>query len=332
MPFNIQIMQSFEPIFSIAGDEQFEKLALEIFQRQYKLNAVYREYINARRIDAETVTQIDAIPFLPIEFFKSRDVVCGTSPPQTVFLSSGTSATGKSRHMVSDLRVYRQSIVNGFSRMYGDPEKVQFLALVPTPDQAPDSSLVYMLRHLMDMSSSPENGFFMASHSGLRARLIQKHAPGRKIILIGLAYALLDFAEKYPGKYNDIIVVETGGMKGHRQEMIRQELHDRLCNLLGVDTIHSEYGMTELLSQAWSDGNGMFRTPPWMKIGIRQINDPLGNARPGETGGINIIDLANINSSSFIATQDLGRLHPDGRFEVLGRFDDAEARGCSLMI
>jgi hypothetical protein len=325
-------MQSFEPLFSITGDEQFEKLAVEIFQHQYKSNVVYREFVNIRRIDADTVTRLQDIPFLPIEFFKNRDVVCGKSLPQAVFLSSGTTAAVRSHHMVSDLRVYRQSIVHGFRRIYGDPEKVQFLALVPTPDQAPDSSLVYMLRHLMDMSSSPENGFFMASHSGLQARLLQKHAPGRKILLIGLAYALLDFAEKYPGKYSDLIVVETGGMKGHRREMIRQELHDRLSNLLGVEKIHSEYGMTELLSQAWSDGNGFFKSPPWMRISIRQMNDPLSLARTEETGGINIIDLANINSCSFIATQDLGRMLPDGRFEVLGRFDDAEARGCSLMI
>jgi hypothetical protein len=325
-------MESIENIFSIAGDTQFEEMALEIFRHQVQQNAVYREFINARRLDPEKITRIHDIPFLPIEFFKTRDVICGKTLPQAIFLSSGTTGATRSRHMVTDLRIYRHSLVNGFKRVYGDPENVQFLSLVPTPDQAPDSSLVYMLRHLMDLSLSPENGFFLASHSGLKARLIQKHAPGKIIVLIGLAYALLDFAEKHPGSYGSVIVIETGGMKGHRTEMIRQELHEKLCKLLGVEKIHSEYGMTELLSQAWSTGNGHFQTPPWMKVMIRETTDPLSWARTGDTGGINIIDLANYHSCSFIATQDLGRMLPGGKFEVLGRFDEAEARGCSLML
>lgn len=325
-------MQPAEKIFSITDDQQFETMALEIFRRQVQQNTVYREYINARRVDVDTVDKLEKIPFLPIEFFKTRDVICGTAPPQAVFLSSGTTGAQRSRHMVSDLRLYRHSIVNGFQRFYGSPENVQFLALTPTADQAPDSSLVYMLRHLMDISLSPENGFFLASHSGLKARLEQKHAPGRLILLIGLAYALLDFAEKYPGNYDSVIVVETGGMKGHRKEMIREELHEKLCKLLGVKAIHSEYGMTELLSQSWSSGDGKFKSPPWMRVLIREVNDPLSAARTGDTGGINIIDLANYHSCSFIATQDLGRIAPDGSFEVLGRFENSDARGCSLLI
>ena len=321
-----------DQIFDITNNSQFIALALETFLHQYKENSIYREFVDLRRIRPAEVRRIEDIPFLPIEFFKSHEVICGTYPPQGVFISSGTTGLARSQHMVSDLGLYRRSFTNGFRYFYGDPADVQFLALTPTPDQAPDSSLVYMIKNLMDLSSSPENGFFLASHSGLKARLIQKRAPGKKIMLIGLTYALLDFIAKYPGNYAPLIVVETGGMKGRRVEMVREELHEQLRAGLGVTDIHSEYGMTELLSQAWASSKGLFKSPPWMKVIIRDLNDPLGWVGPGVTGGINIVDLANRNSCSFIATQDLGRMHPDGRFEVLGRFDAAELRGCSLMV
>ena len=325
-------MQVYDNIFDINSAPRFTEVALETFRHQYSQNEVYREFVNLRGITPGDVHRIEDIPFLPIEIYKTREVVCGKVPPQDIFLSSGTTGMERSKHLVADLDLYRRSFVSGFRRIYGDPANVQFLALMPTPDQAPQSSLVHMVKTLMDLSDSPENGFFLASHTGLRARLTQKRAPGRRIMLIGLTYALLDFANSYPGKYEPLMVVETGGMKGRREEMIREELHEKLKDGLGVDEIHSEYGMTELLSQAWSTGRGLFSAPPWMKILIRDSKDPLAWAPNGITGGISVIDLANYHSCSFIATQDLGRLHPDGRFEVLGRFDSAETRGCSQMI
>lgn len=319
-------------IFEISSEQEFTVFALELFRFQYTQNKVYREFVDARKVHIESVTRVEDIPFLPIEFFKTHDVVCGNVPPQAIFRSSGTTGMVRSRHLVTDLTVYRRSFIKGFERCYGDPQDIQFLALMPTPEQAPDSSLVYMIQKLMDLSSSPENGFFLASHSGLSARLRQRRARNKKVILIGLTYALVDFANNYPGNYMPLIVIETGGMKGHRTEITREELHSLLCPAFGVEQIHSEYGMTELLSQAWSQGEGRFATPPWMKVMIRDTNDPLSYVGPEETGGINIIDLANQDSCCFIATQDLGRMHHDGQFEVLGRFEASEARGCSLLI
>ena len=325
-------MESREKIFDISSDKDFNTAALEQMRYQYIHNAVYHEFVDARKVLVGNISRIEEIPFLPIEFFKNRDVVCDSIPPQAIFRSSGTTGMIRSRHMITDLGIYRRSFIRGFERCYGDPSDIQFLALTPTPEQAPDSSLVYMIQKLMDLSSSPENGFFLASHSGLSARLRQRRARNKKVILIGLTYALVDFATNYPGDYTPLIVIETGGMKGHRTEITREELHSVLCPAFGVEQIHSEYGMTELLSQAWSQGEGRFNTPPWMKVLIRDANDPLSYVGPGETGGINIIDLANMDSCSFIATQDLGRLHHDGQFEVLGRFDASDARGCSLLI
>jgi phenylacetate-coenzyme A ligase PaaK-like adenylate-forming protein len=321
-----------EKIFEISSESEFTVFALELFRYQYAQNKVYREFVDARKINVENIKRTADIPFLPIEFFKTHDVVCGNVPPQAIFRSSGTTGMVRSRHLVTNLNVYRRSFIRGFERRYGDPQDIQFLALMPTPEQAPDSSLVYMVQKLMDLSSSPENGFFLASHSGLSARLKQRRARNKKVILIGLTYALVDFATNYPGDYTPLIVIETGGMKGHRTEITREELHSLLCPAFGVEQIHSEYGMTELLSQAWSQGEGRFATPPWMKVLIRDANDPLSYVGPGETGGINIIDLANQDSCSFIATQDLGRMHHDGQFEVLGRFEASDMRGCSLLI
>jgi hypothetical protein len=319
-------------IFEISSEQEFTACALELFRYQYDQNAVYRAFVDACKVHPETITRVADVPFLPIEFFKTHDVVCGNVPPQAIFRSSGTTGMARSRHLVTDLNVYRHSFLKGFEKCYGDPQDVQFLALTPTPEQAPDSSLVWMIQKLMDISSSPENGFFLASHSGLSARLRQRRARNKKVALIGLTYALVDFANNYPGDYTPLIVIETGGMKGHRTEITREELHSLLCPAFGVEQIHSEYGMTELLSQAWSQGEGRFNTPPWMKVMIRDPHDPLSFLGPGETGGINIIDLANQDSCSFIATQDLGRMHYDGQFEVLGRFDASDARGCSLLI
>ncbi|MCX6268806.1 MAG: acyl transferase [Bacteroidetes bacterium] len=328
----VKVRKKVEKIFEITSEHEFTVHALDLFRYQYSHNEVYRAFVDARKIVVENIIREEDIPFLPIEFFKTKDVVCGNVPPQAVFRSSGTTGMVRSRHLVTDLNLYRRSFIKGFELMYGDPQDVQFLALTPTPEQAPDSSLVYMIQKLMDLSSSPENGFFLASHSGLSARLRQRRARNKKVVLIGLTYALVDFANNYPGDYSPLIVIETGGMKGHRTEITREELHSLLCPAFGVEQIHSEYGMTELLSQAWSQGEGRFNTPPWMKVMIRDTNDPLSYVGPGETGGINIIDLANRDSCSFIATQDLGRMHFDGQFEVLGRFEASDARGCSLLI
>jgi len=325
-------MRSEEKIFQIKSPQDFTNLALELFHFQYGQNAVYREFVDVRKIPVDTVTRVEDIPFLPIEFFRTHDVVCGNVPPQATFRSSGTTGMARSRHMITDLSLYRHSFVQGFERYYGSPEDIQFLSLTPTPEQAPDSSLVYMIQKLMDLSSSPENGFFLASHSGLRARLKQHRAKGKKVILFGLTYALVDFASKYADDYSPLTVIETGGMKGQKKEITREELHSLLCPAFGIEHIHSEYGMTELLSQAWSQSDGLFTTPPWMKVVIRDVNDPLSFIGPGETGGINIIDLANENSCSFIATEDLGRMNYNGQFEVLGRFEASDARGCSLLI
>jgi hypothetical protein len=325
-------MEVREQIFEISSGQEFTDCALRLFRYQYSQNTVYREFVDARNLVAEEVVKLEDIPFLPVEFFKTHDVVCGNVPPQAIFRSSGTTGMIRSRHLVTDLGVYRHSFTKGIERFYGNPEDIQILALTPTPEQAPDSSLVYMIQKLMDISSSPENGFFLANHTGLSARLRQRRARNKKVVLIGLAYALLDFAAKHTGDYAPLIVVETGGMKGKGMEQTREELHSVLCPAFGVEKIHSEYGMTELLSQAWSQGDGLFNTPPWMKIMIRDTNDPLSYVGAGNTGGINIIDLANRDSCSFIATQDLGQMHGNGQFEVLGRFDASDARGCSLMI
>ncbi|HNX85814.1 MAG TPA: acyltransferase [Bacteroidales bacterium] len=325
-------MEIQEHFSEISSDEGFTRLALETFRYQYQHNPVYQIYAKTRGTAPETVQRVEDIPFLPIEFFRSHTVYCGEAPPQAVFLSSGTTAPERSRHRVADLNTYRHALLRGFTRFYGPPENFQFLALTPTPEQRPDSSLVFMIQTLMDQSLSPENGYFLTSPSGLTARLRQRRPPEKKVMLIGLTHALLKFAEEYQGDYSPLTVVETGGMKGFQQEITREELHASLSSAFGVEKIHSEYGMTELLSQAWSSGDGLFSTPPWMKVFLREINDPFAWAETGQTGGINIVDLANRESCSFIATQDLGRFHPDGLFEVLGRFQASDARGCSLMI
>ncbi len=317
--------------FTIASEEEFRAHALATFRFQYGMNPVYRDYVDLRKISVESVRTVTDIPFLPIELFKTQDIICGEKPTQRTFRSSGTTGSMRSSHHISDLNIYRNSLQKGFERFYGDPDNYHFLALTPTPEQNPDSSLVFMVQRLMDLSQSAESGYFLSSFTGLHARLSQARMTGRKVFLIGLTYALLEFAEAYPGAYGSLVVMETGGMKGKRKEMTRDELHEILCPAFRIEKIHSEYGMTEMLSQAYSPGDGLFSSPPWMRILIRDANDPFCYTGPGKSGGINIVDLANIHSCSFIATQDLGRLHTDGRFEVLGRFDISDARGCSLM-
>lgn len=318
--------------FEIATEDEFRSQALLTFRYQYEHNAVYREYVDLCKIKPESVDSVYTIPFLPIGLFKTHTVLCGDRPPQRRFLSSGTTGMDRSTHHVADLNIYRQSLQHCFEWFYGSPDDYQFLALTPTPEQSPDSSLVFMVQRLMDLSQSAESGYFLNSFTGLKARLVQARSTGRKVFMIGLTYALLDFAEQHPGAYGPLVVMETGGMKGRRREIMREELHEILGPAFGIDKVHSEYGMTELLSQAYSAGDGLFTSPPWMRVMIRDTNDPLAYVGAGRTGGINVVDLSNIHSCSFIATQDLGRLHADGRFEVLGRFEASDARGCSLLM
>ncbi len=318
-------------VFFIENEEDFVRESLGVFHFQYHQNKVYREYCDAIGCNLSAVNHYRMIPFLPVRFFKTHTVISGDREPKKVFLSSGTSGMERSRHAVADLSVYLLSLQRGFETLYGDLKQYEIFALMPTPIENPDSSLVFMVAEWISLSDSPRTGFYLNDFSALALRLAER-IPGKKKILIGLTYALLDFAEAFPIAIPDVIIMETGGMKGKRKEMIPEELHEHLKRTFNTKLIHSEYGMSELLSQAYSRGDGRFESPPWMRVLVRDIHDPLGAVPEGKTGGLNIIDLANYNSCSFIATQDLGKTYPDGSFEVLGRFDDSDIRGCNLMI
>ncbi|MES2455228.1 MAG: acyl transferase [Bacteroidota bacterium] len=319
-------------IFAINDPALFEELALEVFRFQAERCLVYQKYIGFLGIRPEQVNQLDQIPYLPIEFFKSQEVVSDSRKPEIVFSSSGTTGMTQSRHLVTRLNVYEQSFKRAFEQFYGSPKDVCILALLPSYLERDGSSLIYMVDALMDESKNADSGYFLHDHEDLYLKLMKLQAVKQKTILIGVTYALLDFVEKYHIDFPELIVMETGGMKGKRKEMVRAELHEQLQKGFGITTIHSEYGMTELLSQGYSKGAGIFNCPPWMRISLRDTNDPLSSAGKGKTGGINVIDLANINSCSFLATQDLGRVFHDGSFEVLGRFDNADIRGCNLLV
>jgi len=319
-------------IFAINDPALFEELALEVFRFQAERCLVYQKYIGFLGIRPEQVNQLDQIPYLPIEFFKSQEVVSDSRKPEIVFSSSGTTGMTQSRHLVTRLNVYEQSFKRAFEQFYGSPKDVCILALLPSYLERDGSSLIYMVDALMDESKNADSGYFLHDHEDLYLKLMKLQAVKQKTILIGVTYALLDFVEKYHIDFPELIVMETGGMKGKRKEMVRAELHEQLQKGFGITTIHSEYGMTELLSQGYSKGAGIFNCPPWMRISLRDTNDPLSSAGKGKTGGINVIDLANINSCSFLATQDLGLVFQDGSFEVLGRFDNADIRGCNLLV
>jgi hypothetical protein len=270
---------------------------------------------------------------LPVQFFRDQKVISGEEAGiQKVFSSSGTTGSIPSKHFVRDLNLYEDSFTRSFRSFYGEPENYRFLALLPGYLERNDSSLVYMMENFIRKTYQNGSGFYLNDFKSLHEKLIEPADENIRTVLFGASFALLDFSEQYPMDLNHVIIMETGGMKGRRMEMIREELHEILCQRFNAGKIHSEYGMTELLSQAYSQGNGIFRCPPWMKILIRDTNDPLQMLPAGQTGGINIIDLANMYSCSFIATQDLGKLHPDGSFEVLGRFDDSDIRGCNLLV
>ena len=319
-------------IFSIQTDADFVQAALQTFGYQYQHNQVYQRFCTLLDRTPDKVRQLTDIPFLPIEFFKSEAVYCGNEHPTTVFTSSGTTGSQTSRHYVKDLAVYQQSFRQGFADFYGNIEEYTVLALLPSYLERTGSSLITMVADLIERSGSADSGFYLNEYDLLAKKLTALDRSGRKVLLIGVSFALLDLVETHRFQLKNTIVMETGGMKGRRKELIREELHTILCEGFGVEYIHSEYGMTELLSQAYSGGSGLYESVRWLKVLIRDTNDALSYQRPLKTGGINLIDLANIHSCSFIATQDLGRLHPDGRFEVLGRFDNADIRGCNLLI
>ena len=323
---------STEGIFEITTHERFAAFALELFQRQYEQNAVYREYCDHLGIGVAAVSTLEDIPFLPIQFFKSRTVVTGEEDIATIFTSSGTTGSVPSKHFVTELSLYEQSFLSAFEHFYGAIDSFCILALLPSYLERSGSSLVYMTNSLIEKSGHSASGFYLDNLKDLKQTLLQLEAKGTKTLLIGVSFALLDLAETFPHQLQHTIIMETGGMKGRRKEMVRQELHQALRQGFGVSHIHSEYGMTELLSQAYSKGDGIFRCPPWMKVLTRDTQDPLSLQQSGKSGGINIIDLANSNSCAFIATQDLGKVYADGSFEVQGRFDHAEIRGCNLMV
>lgn len=321
-----------EDIFTISSKRDFEKLALKVFRYQYDNNNVYQEFCAFLKKDKSNVKSILEIPFLPIQFFKSHKVISSTENIQETFTSSGTTGMETSKHFVTDLSVYEQSYRKGFSEFYGNIEDYCVLALLPSYLDREGSSLIYMVDDLIQSSNHPDSGFYLKNYHELVTKLIELDTSGQNVILIGVTYALLDLIELHQFQLKNTIIMETGGMKGKRKEIIREELHEILCKGFGVPVIHSEYGMTELLSQAYSLGNGIFECPPWMQILTRDTEDALSYVDAGKTGGINVIDLANINSCSFIATQDLGKKYPNHSFEVLGRFDNSDIRGCNLMV
>ncbi|MBL7737703.1 MAG: acyl transferase [Chitinophagaceae bacterium] len=328
------LSQDHPKIFAIhEGD--FEPLALEIFRFQYSNNPVYRAYTDALHIHAAGVDSLTAIPFLPVRFFKSHDVQTTAFTPAAIFESSGTTGSINSRHLVKDTVLYKNSFTRTFELFYGPVQDWCIIGLLPSYLERSSSSLVYMVNELTRLSGHPLSGFYLDEQDKLAETLSSLENKGQKTLLIGVTFALLDLAEKYSMPLKHTVVMETGGMKGRRKEMIRQEVHDVLKRAFQLATIHSEYGMTELLSQAYSKGDGIFQCPPWMKILLRDEEDPLSVRPPTSIthqGAINIIDLANVYSCSFIATDDAGRLYGDGSFEVLGRLDNSDLRGCSLMV
>lgn len=320
-------------IWSIRNEQQFNNVALKTFRFQYNNVAIYREFVDTLKVDPNSIEHFSDIPFLPISFFKTHSVYPQQYPkPEVVFSSSGTTGSDRSQHKIHKLKTYRESFNRAFRQFYGKPEELAILGLLPSYLEREGSSLIYMVDDLIGQSRIQESGYYLYDHEALRDQLLKLEDKKQPTLLIGVSYALLDFVEKYSLDLNHTTVMETGGMKGKRKEMVKEELHRILQKGFGVDSIHSEYGMTELLSQAYSSGRNIFQAPPWMKVMVRDTNDPFCYIENGSTGGLNIIDLANRYSCSFIATQDLGKLHDDGSFEVVGRFDNSDIRGCNLLV
>lgn len=319
-------------VFNIQNQSDFKTCALQVFRHQFKNNAIYRSFCDLLYIHSSDVKEVEEIPFLPIQFFKSHAVLSSTQAVKETFTSSGTTGSSVSKHMVTDLSWYTKSYTKGFEHFYGPIEEYTVLGLLPNYLERDGSSLIYMVDDFIKKSNKPASGFYLNNLTELSKTLIALDKKGEKVLLIGVTFALLDLIERQQFKLQNTIIMETGGMKGRRKEIIRNELHEILCAGFGVSKIYSEYGMTELLSQGYSSGDGVFDCPPWMKILARDTEDALTMVGTNKTGGLNVIDLANYNSCSFIATQDLGKVDNNGCFEVLGRFDHSDIRGCNLMV
>ena len=326
-------MENFKEIFNIQSEDDFEQCALDLFRLHYTDNNVYRSFCDLLNIDPSSIHHIEDIPFLPISFFKSHKVALNQDAPDTIFESSGTTGQQTSKHYVSSLSLYEESFTKAFNLFFGEPIDWIILALLPSYLERENSSLIYMVNNLVEATKNEHSGFYLNNHEELYQKLtFLEKTSSKKILLIGVSFGLLDFIYNYRLKLNKTIVMETGGMKGRRKELIKTELHNTLKDGFGVSAIYSEYGMTELLSQAYSTGENIFKSPPWMKILIRDTEDPLTLLANGISGGINVIDLANYNSCPFIATQDLGKRFDDKTFEIIGRFDHADIRGCNLLV
>ena len=311
--------------------ENFEHIALELFHHQYLHNELYRKFCDAVCPVPDAVDKLTEIPHLPISFFKTHNIITGKrNQPSLIFESSGTTGEIPSKHFVSDAALYEESLLSGFHNFYGDPSQYAILALLPSYLERKNASLVHMAETLMKKSKHSDNGFYLNEWEQLSEKLSKLETKKQPVILLGVTFALLDFADAFPMKLKNTIVMETGGMKGRKEEWTRQQVHDYLKSRWQLKQVHSEYGMTELLSQAYAKENGMFKASPTMRVFVRDINDPLEVNEHG-SGVLNIIDLANVDSCAFIATDDIGNIHKDGSFEVLGRLDHSALRGCSLM-
>jgi len=321
-------------IFDIKNSQEFTKTALEVFQYQYKKVPVYNRFCNLLKINTKQIDTIEKIPFLPIQFFKTQQVISEEkieNANQIIFSSSGTTGAVTSQHIVTDLDIYEKSYLKAFDLFYGEIENYAVLALLPSYLERQGSSLVYMVDSLIKKSRNEHSGFYLDDLKALVEKIHFLEKKKQKTILLGVSYALLDLIEKESFNLKHTLIMETGGMKGKRKEMLKEELHNVLKKGFNVEKIHSEYGMTELLSQAYSKGDGIYICPPWMKVLTRDTEDALSYVK-NKSGGINVVDLANVNSCSFIATQDLGKVYENGSFEILGRFDEGDIRGCNLMI
>lgn len=321
-----------QQLFSIQTTAQFEAVALDVFRYQAANNLVYKTFLNYIGCKVSNIAHVAQIPFLPIELFKTQRIVTGNLPTQQTFTSSGTTGTQTSKHEVCDLALYEKSFMHSFEQFYGAATQYCVLALLPAYLERTGSSLVYMANHLIEKSKYPQSGFYLYDYAKLSKILRQLNNIGKKTLLLGVSFALWDLAEQHPQPLPHTIVMETGGMKGKRPEIVRPQLHQILQNAFGLNTIHSEYGMTELLSQAYSNGQGIFRCPNHMQVLVREANDPFHILPTNQTGCLNIIDLANLHSCSFLATADLGKVFDDGSFEISGRMDSSDVRGCNLMV
>ena len=323
-------MLNADKIFNV-DHKNFDQIAFEVFKFQYKNNTVYKSYCDLLKKPPTNIKEISAIPFLPISFFKSHLVICSKKYDK-VFCSSGTTNDNLSKHYVRDINIYEKSFLKNFIDNYGDPKKYVILGLLPNYMQNENSSLIYMVNNLIELSKSNDSGFFLKEYDLIIEKMKNHCRENKKIILFGVSYALLDLTKNRNLNLENTIIIETGGMKGRRREMIKKELHETLKQRTGLKKIHSEYGMTELLSQAYSKGDGIFSCPNWMKVFVRDIHDPNFLHKDNRSGGINIIDLANFNSCSFIATEDMGSIHKNGSFEIMGRIDHSDTRGCNLLV